>query len=228
MNNTIEADYSASSETVQVPTEIEVDGWIVDTETGERLREVTPEQIPDDGLITEGLALWMMEKIQAESARIKSAELTEGQALDAIAVMEQEALEVVRMTPEYIQAKAIVTNCESIRQKAAKRLESKQAWWKNALSAFALRNLPKNERTWSTPFGSVSFTKQRKTIGITDPKAAVAWLIANGCEDAVDYGVKTSKITKELSREMIDGTIETPEGFVVSQAPDKVQIIGLV
>lgn len=132
-----------------------IDGWLVDTETGECLGPVLPEPkwVPD----TQEKVEWVLEKMLGLDSDLA--------ALEA-------------------RKSALIENMDAmIREKRGRRNSLDFCFGRDVVE-FARLNLPEGKKTWRCPFGSVAFRVVPAHVKVSDPEMAVASLKAL-CPEAV-------------------------------------------
>ncbi len=130
----------------------DIDGLLVDSETGEVIGIRPPEEVSSD---EKKLAEWALSRIQQSEA----------------------AAESVEQTQLVIQARAILTNAEKL--KADHLRSGEYLRWKyfSLLKKVAGENLPKGKKTWTTLHGSVAFRATKEKVSVADSESAAAWLL---------------------------------------------------
>lgn len=130
----------------------DIDGLLVDSESGEILGVRPPAELSSDEL---RLAEWAMSRIQQSEA----------------------SAQAVEQTQLVIQARAILANAE--RLKAEHNRTSEYIRWKyfGVLKEVAQKNLPKGKKTWQTLHGSVAFRSTPEKVSVGDSEKAANWLL---------------------------------------------------
>jgi hypothetical protein len=171
-----------------------IDGELWDTETGEYAG-------PASGWITgnetaEDLALLVMRKRMDIEA-----------AIDA----------------ETAKMHAILANCQAIIGKQVRRLDWLQKQYDAQLKEYALSQLPRKAdgtlkaKTWTCPYGTVSFRTLAERVKVVDEEETVAWLMHHNPE-----AIKT-KHTVLVSKLSDFATVHAP-GIEIIPASESVTI----
>jgi len=145
---------------------------------------------PERWAVTDdGQAAWAMRKIRAARDRMAD--------IDAVA-----AREVERIT-EWAE-------------KAKSGPQRDEDFFTGLLQAYAMRERLAGRKTVSTPYGRVSSREGRARVTVTDPDAAVPWLVAHGMDSCVRTttsvnvaGVKASELLIADGGAVVD--VETGE-----------------
>ena len=171
-----------------------IDGELWDTETGEYAGPasgwITGEESPED------LALLVMRKRMDIEA-----------AIDA----------------ETAKMHAILANCQAIIGKQSRRLDWLQRQYDAQLKEYALSQLPRKAdgslkvKTWTCPYGTVSFRTIAERVKVVDEEETVAWLMHHNPE-----AIKT-KHTVLVSKLRDFATINAP-GIEIIPASESVTI----
>jgi O6-methylguanine-DNA--protein-cysteine methyltransferase len=171
-----------------------IDGELWDTETGEYAGPasgwITGEESPED------LALLVMRKRMDIEA-----------AIDA----------------ETAKMHAILANCQAIIGKQSRRLDWLQRQYDAQLKEYALSQLPRKAdgslkvKTWTCPYGTVSFRTIAERVKVVDEEETVAWLMHHNPE-----AIKT-KHTVLVSKLSDFATIHAP-GIEIIPATESVTI----
>ncbi len=169
-----------------------VDGYLVD-EQGEVHGHVQVQG--DFHVTTQSAAEWVLQRMMEEEAQLL--------ALDSM-------------------ERAIASNIQKLRGRHANRRRFLDFRFRSELEAFARANLRGKLKTWSCPYGKVSFRNQAAGVEITDEPAAIAWAKALGRTDAV----KTTE--KLLLSKIKDAILADPppegHGLAIKEARETVSI----
>jgi O6-methylguanine-DNA--protein-cysteine methyltransferase len=171
-----------------------IDGELYDEETGEYAGPasgwITGNETPED------LALLVMRKRMDIEA-----------AIDA----------------ETAKMHAILANCTAMINKHAARLEWLERQYNAQLQDFAMSQLPRKAdgslkvKTWTCPFGTVSFRSVAERVKVVEEEEAVAWLMHHNPE-----AIKT-KHTVLVSKLSDFATVHAP-GLEIIPATESVTI----
>lgn len=127
-------------------TTIEQDGFLIDPETGEIVGVVTPKA--EFQIDSSEAAEWVLEKWQGLEADLA--------AIDA-------------------REKAILENMGAMKRNVQQRIKSLEFRFKDELAHYASQNLPKGKKTWSCPYGQVSFRTTGPKLGVANNELAIGW-----------------------------------------------------
>jgi hypothetical protein len=118
---------------------------------------------------------------------------------------------------------AILANCQAIIGKQSRRLDWLQRQYDAQLQDYALSQLPRKAdgslkvKTWTCPYGTVSFRTIAERVKVVDEEETVAWLIEHNPE-----AVKT-KHTVLVSKLSDFATVHAP-GIEIIPASESVTI----
>jgi hypothetical protein len=132
-----------------------LDGYVVDSDTGEVLGFVDPPQGKSDFAVVDvPSAEWVMRKLLEADSIIK--------AIDQSADVQL--------------ARSILANADSLKAPHEKKIEWLQTCFGPALESVAKENLPKKGKTWQTLYGSIAFRSIKPKLEIRAVDRASAWL----------------------------------------------------
>jgi hypothetical protein len=173
------------------------DDWIIDTETGEVIG-IQGWQI--DGHIEDEKALWVFQKRMLETES--------------------------RITAEKLMLKTLVANCES----RIKRLESRMKWLdlRYGVSAadVAKSLLFKGSKTYTSPYGKVSFRATKDKLVIEDQDTFLKWATKN-CPESIKQSVLVSKLPKEQVDRWLKIEDFVPAGLRIEAGGESVTFTGI-
>jgi hypothetical protein len=182
------------------PTVTEIDGLLIDTETGEildsELKALVGDNAPFDVTDQDSLE-WAMRKMMDADAELAK----------------QEAI-----------LKALSDNQKAI----VKRAESRAEWLKlrfgPSIEQFCKNNLSKGKKSYSTPYGTVKFTASKGKFSVLDESAALSALYKHKLGDAIK--VKESVLISEINDDDRKMLAEShPDAFSLSEPCDKMNIV---
>lgn len=169
------------------------DGYKIDAETGEVVEYVG---------VQEGFEVnsnesfeWVMEKIQSEQSDIA--------ALNA-------------------RKAALVANIDKMIRNHQQRENSLIFRFENELVHYAKENLPKGKKTFTCPYGSVSFRASAEKLEVTNDELALSWA-KDHCPEAIKVTEKflISQVPQQIKSEMMaDETRSFMHGFMVKRASE--------
>ena len=173
------------------------DDWIIDTETGEVIG-IEGWQI--EGAVESEKELWVLQKRMLET--------------DA------------KISAERMMMKSIIANCEQ----RIKRLESRQKWldlrYGVSAAAMAKSLLLKGSKTYTSPYGKISFRTTKDKIVIDDQEAFSKWA-AKHCPEALKQSVLVSKLPKEQVDRWIKIEEFMPKGIHIEPGGESVTFVGI-
>lgn len=199
------------------------EGLILDVDTGEVLGVQSPEGI--DGGMDEGLAFWALKKIgRLESGKAVAVDALH-EASEMIRLKQAEALDALARDPEYVQAQAIVANCDAIIVRADKGLKWMSDAWLERLGAYAAGRLTGSARTWATPFGSVSLHRQPAKLRVGSDEDLAIRSAERLYPKTVKKTFQVSGLTKAERAALLDNPLTAEElGLEVVPSWDKASI----
>lgn len=178
---------------------IRENGWLIDSTTGE---VVGVYGWLENGVIENEQELWILQKKMLE--------------VDSLIVGER------------AQLKRIQEMCE----KRIKQLESRRTWveTKYGVSATEIARglLPRNKKTYTSPYGEITFRSSKAKIKFTNQEAAVTWA---KCYQPDAIKVAESVLVSKLSQQSVDDLITyeqvRPNGCEITPEQEVVKFIGL-
>ena len=178
---------------------IRENGWVIDPTTGE---VVGAYGWLENGAVETEQDLWILQKKMLE--------------VDSLLVAER------------AQLKRIQEMCE----KRIKALESRRSWIELKYGVTATdvaRNLlPRNKKTYTSPYGEITFRSSKAKIKFTNQEAAVAW--AKTYEpDAIKLAesVLVSKLSAQSVNDLITYAQVRPDGCEITPEQEVVKFVGL-
>lgn len=173
------------------------DDWIIDTDTGEVVG-IQGWQI--DGHVEDEKALWILQKRMLETES--------------------------KINAERLMMKSIVANCEA----RIKRLESRMKWldlrYGVSAAQVAKSLLLKGSKTYTSPYGKVSFRTTKDKLVIEDQESFLPWAIKHAPE-----AVKQSVLVSKLPKEQVDRWIKIedfmPKGLRIEAGGESVTFTGI-
>jgi hypothetical protein len=178
---------------------IRENGWVIDPTTGE---VVGAYGWLDNGAVETEQDLWILQKKMLE--------------VDSLLVAER------------AQLKRIQEMCE----KRIKALESRRSWieLKYGVTAtdVARRLLPRNKKTYTSPYGEITFRTSKAKINFTNKEAAVAWAKTYQ-PDAVKVAetVLVSKLSQQSISDLLLYSEIRPDGCEVTEEQEVVKFVAL-
>ncbi len=178
---------------------IRENGWVIDPNTGE---VVGAYGWLDNGIVESEQDLWILQKKMLE--------------IDSLIVGE----------------KALLKRVQDLYNKRIKQLESKRNWMelKYGVSAtnVARELLPRNKKTYTGPYGEITFRTSKAKVKFTNQEAAVAWA-KTFAPDAIKTAesVLVSKIEPQTINDLILYSQIRPDGCEVEPEQEVVKFIGL-
>lgn len=192
------------------PRVIEMDGYLVDEETGEVVGVVTPPEFVID---SQSAAEWVMNKMLEAESQVAAFDKT-----DAV-----------------IHAKAVLANAEAMKKPLQRRVEWLHKRFDNELGEFAKTRLTKTCKTWRCLFGTVSLRKVPARLALKDEGLAIRMaedfkLYAAGLRVTKEFLI--SQITPADHAELVTGLIghewsaedQTRKAFEIVPATEKVDV----
>ena len=171
--------------------------FIVDVETGEVV-SIRPNWLPE--ILTTAADIEMfMDKLSIEEAKV-------------------EALVARR--------KQILENLDGMISRHTKKRDYLMTRYGSQLRDVALRNLPRDRKTYETPFGSVTFRKSQPKIIVKDTEKAID-TISVVCPEAVkiERSILVSKLSDEIKAELLTDESRREElGFEVEPEKDCIKL----
>jgi hypothetical protein len=175
----------------------EQEPFIVDVETGEVV-SIRPNWLPE--ILTTAADIEMfMDKLSIEEAKI-------------------EALVARR--------KQILENLDGMINRHTKKRDYLMTRYGSQLRDVALRNLPRDRKTYETPFGSVTFRKTQPKIIVKDTEKAID-TVSVVCPEAVkvERSILVSKLSDEIKTELLTDESRREElGFDVEPEKDCIKL----
>ena len=133
-------------------------------------------------------------------------------------IMEADA-QIVAMD---IMAKAIMDNIDRDRKRQQQRRAFFEARYGAEVIAYAKANLKGKSKTWTCPYGSVSFRSTKPSIEITDEEKAIAWVKTLAIPGAIKV---TEKLLLSEVKEKLLADPPTPgHGIEVKAAGESAKI----
>ena len=178
---------------------IRENGWVIDPTTGE---VVGAYGWLENGAVETEQDLWVLQKKMLE--------------VDSLLVAER------------AQLKRIQEMCE----KRIKSLESRRSWIELKYGVTATdvaRNLlPRNKKTYTSPYGEITFRNSKAKIKFTNQEAAVAWAKCYQ-PDAIKVAesVLVSKLTAQSVNDLIAYAQVRPDGCEITPEQEVVKFVGL-
>lgn len=173
------------------------DDWIIDTETGEVVG-IQGWQI--DGHVEDEKQLWILQKRMLETES--------------------------KIAAERLMMKSIVANCEA----RIKRLESRMKWLdlRYGVSAadVAKSLLLKGSKTYTSPYGKVSFRATKDKLVIDNQDLFTPWALKHAPE-AVKQSVLVSKLPKEQVERWLKVEDFLPKGLRIEPGGESVTFTGI-
>ena len=132
------------------------------------------------------------------------------------------------LVAERAQLKRIQEMCE----KRIKALESRRSWIELKYGVTATdvaRNLlPRNKKTYTSPYGEITFRNSKAKIKFTNQEAAVAWAKCYQ-PDAIKVAesVLVSKLTAQSVNDLIAYAQVRPDGCEITPEQEVVKFVGL-
>lgn len=178
---------------------IRENGWVIDPTTGE---VVGAYGWLDNGAVETEQDLWVLQKKMLE--------------VDSLLVAER------------AQLKRIQEMCE----KRIKALESRRSWieLKYGVTAteVARELLPRNKKTYTSPYGEITFRSSKAKIKFSNQEAAVAWA---KCYQPDAIKVAESVLVSKLSQQSVNDLITyagiRPDGCEITPEQEVVKFVGL-
>lgn len=178
---------------------IRENGWIIDPTTGE---VVGAYGWLENGAVETEQDLWILQKKMLE--------------VDSLIVAER------------AQLKRIQEMCE----KRIKALESRRNWveLKYGVTAteVARELLPRNKKTYTSPYGEITFRTSKAKIKFTNQEAAVAWARMH---DPNSIKTSSSVLISKLSAQSVSDLVlykqHRPDGCEVTPEQEVVKFVGL-
>jgi len=178
---------------------IRENGWLIDPHTGE---VVGVYGWLENGVIEDEQDLWILQKKMLE--------------IDSLIVGEK------------AQLKRIQDMCA----KRIKQLESKRDWMELkygvTASEVARELLPRNKKTYTSPYGEITFRTSKVKIAFTNQTAAVEWA-KSFAPDAIKtaQSVLVSKLSAENISDLTTYKEIRPDGTEITPEQEVVKFVGL-
>jgi hypothetical protein len=178
---------------------IRENGWLIDPHTGE---VVGVYGWLENGVIEDEQDLWILQKKMLE--------------IDSLIVGEK------------AQLKRIQDMCA----KRIKQLESKRDWMELkygvTASEVARELLPRNKKTYTSPYGEITFRTSKVKIAFTNQAAAVEWA-KSFAPDAIKtaQSVLVSKLSAENISDLTTYKEIRPDGTEITPEQEVVKFVGL-
>lgn len=144
---------------------------------------------------------------------------------DLIGFMEALMKEESNLIAKKAELAAVVKNCESIIQRASRRIEWLRYKYEQNATAIAIAALPRRKdgsyqsKTWTCPWGKVSVRDVAGTLEISDPDSALEW-----CKSYAPEAIKvTEKVLVSPLKECLD--MESFKSGDVSSLPKGINYI---
>lgn len=178
---------------------IRENGWLIDTTTGE---VVGVYGWLENGVVESEQDLWILQKKMLE---VDSLILAERAQLRRIQEMCEKRIKALESRRNYIELKYGVTATEMARQL-----------------------LPRNKKTYTSPYGEITFRTSKAKIAFTDKEAAVAWAKTYQ-PDAVKVAetVLVSKLSQQSISDLLLYSEIRPAGCEVTPEQEVVKFVGL-
>jgi len=178
---------------------IRENGWVIDSTTGE---VVGVYGWLENGVVESEQDLWILQKKMLE--------------VDSLIIGEK------------AQLKRIQEMCE----KRIKALESRRSWMelKYGVTAteVAREMLPRNKKTYTSPYGEITFRSSKAKVKFTNQEAAVAWARTYEPEAIkTSESVLVSKLSQQTVNDLITYTQVRPDGCEITPEQEVVKFVGL-
>lgn len=178
---------------------IRENGWIIDPTTGE---VVGVYGWLETGAVENEQDLWVLQKKMLE--------------IDSLIV------------GETAQMKRIIDNC----QKRIKALESRRSWLelKYGVTAteVARELLPRNRKTYTSPYGEITFRTSKAKVKFTNQEAAVAWARTYAPQAIkTTESVLVSKLEAQTVNDLLLYSQIRPDGCEVEPETEVVKFVGV-
>lgn len=178
---------------------IRENGWVIDQNTGE---VVGVYGWLEKGVVETEQDLWILQKKMLD--------------VDSLVIGER------------AQLRRIQEMCE----KRIKTLESRRSWMelKYGVSAtlVARELLPRNKKTYTSPYGEITFRSSKTKIKFTNQEAAVAWAKTYQPEAIkVSESVLVSKLTQQSVDDLVTYSEIRPDGCEIIPETEVVKFVGL-
>jgi hypothetical protein len=201
------------------------DGTILDAETGEI---VGMADAPPATGMTERDAVWVLKRMLGLDARAASADAADAAATAECEAMTAAAMDALQQTPEWIAAEAVRRNAAAVRERAQKTRAYLEGLYAQPLAGVAARMALAGERSWATPYGTVSVRRKPARLEVADPEAAMAWARECGWDAAVK--TKTTFLISGVPKAEKAALLDDPDaaagaGLTVIPAADQVTIL---
>jgi phage host-nuclease inhibitor protein Gam len=194
------AEENAAASTASVPTVAPIedaDGYLLD-EFGEIIgyREANPERDGEQFHVTNANgAAWVLAKMMDAEA-----------SLAGIAAKQ----------------KAILENIAAERRTHEQRLAFFRFRYAGELELFARDNLPRGKKTWTCPWGSVSFRKVPAGVEVTDEAQAIEWCRVAGLTDGIK--IKESLLISKVADALMADPPPLGHGIEIRKESEKCTI----
>ena len=178
---------------------IRENGWVIDPNTGE---VIGVYGWLENGVVESEQDLWILQKKMLD--------------VDSLIIGER------------AQLKRIQEMCE----KRIKALESRRSWMelKYGVTAtdVARELLPRNKKTYTSPYGEITFRSSKAKIKFTNQEAAVAWA-KRYQPDAIKIAesVLVSKLSAQSVSDLTTYAHVRPEGCEITPEQEVVKFVGL-
>lgn len=225
MNTTIERPEATEAPEFVLPNPnlMEVDGFIIDLETGEI---VSGAEVPQASDIPEAFIEGLIRKLNRLDSRAASARASGIEALRSKQALVDEALAKLRATPEFMELGAVELASVRLQERNEKAADAIRMHFEGTFRAFAATELGKGkERTWRSPFGSISLRKLQPEITLPETQDA-SWL--ERLYAVLPSAIKQTVALKPLRDGLKDAAMAADlEGLDIKlkEQPDKVEVV---
>jgi len=178
---------------------IRENGWVIDPNTGE---VIGVYGWLEKGVVESEQDLWILQKKMLD--------------VDSLIIGER------------AQLKRIQEMCE----KRIKTLESRRSWMELrygvTATEVARELLPRNKKTYTSPYGEITFRSSKAKVKFTNQEAAVAWA-RTFAPDAIKTAetVLVSKIESQTITDLIQYSQIRPDGCEIEPEGEVVKFVGL-
>lgn len=223
MTTTIEAPEQTAEADFVLPNPnlIEVDGLIIDTETGELVSGI---ETPEGSDIPESFILGLMRKLNRLESRAASAEASRLDANRIKQALVDEALAKIRATPEFMELEAVEFASIRLRERNQKAAEAIRTYFEDTFRTFATRELTGKERTWRSAFGNISLRKRPAEVVRPDaPDKTWFERLYSILPDAVKLSLALNPLKEGLKDATLAADLE-PLGISLKEQPDALKV----
>jgi hypothetical protein len=205
------------------PNLIEVDGVIIDAETGEVISvglpegeaEPTKDEVPESFIHH---LLRKLTRIDAKRALAAESQQSSQGVLDAITC---KYVELMEADPDYQESKAYVDKSNALRARFEKAGISLRLFYEDLFKRFALANLEGKERTYRSVYGDISLRKVPSKIAVGENPDL------EGIEKLEPGAIKKSILVSKLPKALLESPALAEElGLQIIPADDSVTVSG--